>query len=307
MTKKLKHLLSGLVFFVFVGCDCTGDSGSNGTALGDDNGEVVDEESGSLDSEIDRSEVSDESSQQDDTIYVILLAGQSNMVGLGVVDELTDDLQTPNTEVIIHAEAHLDQSMAGQWLPLSGGFGAEIDRFGPELSFGLDLEQSWPDDQLALIKTSVGGTSLAVEWNTEDGELYLDFLDHTRRALADLEALGEPQVVGLIWMQGETDAIDPDNAEVYQERLTTFIEAVRTEMQVPDLPVIIGLITTIPAWVYHDMVRAAQTAVSEQLDNVEIVETDDLPRHQDDPFHYDTEGCLQLGERFAEAFAPFHP
>lgn len=309
MMKQALYLFLGLALFVVVACDCHGDSGSNANDIGSSDGEVVDEETGSPDTEIDRSEVVDESSQPDDAIYVILLAGQSNMVGMGYVEELPADLRPPDTEVIIHAEAHLDQSMAGQWLPLSGGFGAEIDRFGPELSFGLDLEESWPNEQITLIKTAVGGTSLAVDWDIETGELYLGFLDHTNRALAALEALGQPQVVGLMWMQGESDTIDPDNADLYQERLIAFIEAVRTEMQDPNLPVIIGLISTIDMWTYSATVRAAQTAVAEQLDNVEIIETDDLPRDTEngDPVHYNTEGNLELGRRFAEAFASFHP
>jgi hypothetical protein len=236
---------------------------------------------------------------------VFLLAGQSNMVGFGRTSELPAELARPRTRVQIHAEGRVDGDLAGQWGTLAPGYGTTLDRFGPELSFGLRLEAATPERDIRLIKHATSSSSLWDEWNPETGAEYGAFRDHVARALAELRALGKtPEIVGLIWMQGEADALDRAHAEAYADNLAAFVARVRVDFEVENLPVVVGLVSTAPEWPFHDTVRGAQSRTADALPQIEPVETSDLMRDfgHGDQYHYATEGQRMLGERFAQAW-----
>jgi hypothetical protein len=79
--------------------------------------------------------------------------------------------------------------------------------------------------------------------------------------------------------------------------------ALRNDLGSALLPVVAGLIATDAGWTYGDRIRDATSQVAGQLGRMEVVETDDLSMFSDDPLHYDADGNLQLGWRFAEAVA----
>ena len=236
---------------------------------------------------------------------VYLLAGQSNMVGYGRTSELPPELSRPQTRVQIHAEGRVDGDLSGHWDTLAPGYGTTLDRFGPELTFGLRLEAANPERDIRLIKHAKSSASLWADWDPETGAEYGAFRDHVARALAELRALGKtPEIVGLIWMQGEADALDRDHAEAYAENLAAFVSRVRADLEVENLPVVVGLVSTAPEWPFHDTVRGAQSRTADAVAQVEPVETSDLIRDfaHGDQYHYATEGQRMLGERFAQAW-----
>lgn len=283
--------------------DGASDADSDGDSDADADADADDADAGDADADPDGEPDADVSPLPEVT-QVVLLAGQSNMVGLGRTWELSPELAEPDTSVLIHAEGQLDAGRAGAWQPLSPHFGALDNLFGPELGFGLEIERTRPGSQWALIKHSIGGTSLHTDWNPETGPLYAAFVEHAGRALAELRADRPAEVVGMLWMQGESDAADP-HAAPYEDRLRNFVHSVRADLGLHTLPVIVGLISTAPEWHRHTVIRAAQHAVADTAHQVEVVETADLGRHPDDVYHYDTAGTLALGERFAGALVPF--
>jgi hypothetical protein len=119
-----------------------------------------------------------------------------------------------------------------------------------------------------------------------------------------LLSVSEPEIVGMFWMQGESDAYPPhstlEHAQEYQQNLTNFIQYVRTDLGVPDLPFVIGRISQSSVWTWRDIVRQAQVNVSQTVPNTAIFTTDDLPL-QTDNMHYNIIGTTTLGERFAGA------
>jgi len=261
---------------------------------------------------------------------VYILAGQSNMVGLGLASDLPANLAAPQCSVPIKVESGLntDPALADTWLPLGPGFGAfgAGSRIGPEIGFGHDMRALLAGRSLALIKSSVGATSLACNWNpstpTEPAcanqmlpYLYPGFISSTKTALDELRTLWDVNVAGMLWMQGESDSGPPEFAAAYQSALTFFIQSVRAELETPNLPVVVAKIARQP-WAVcgldPDAVRAAQDAVAAADPLVAVIETDDLPKLNtppaicqipagEDPFHYNAAGLLEMGSRFAEA------
>jgi len=237
-----------------------------------------------------------------DRIWVYILAGQSNMVGLGINESLSPENSAPVSGASIYDRAMIDPNPhTNQWLPLGPGFGETDDMFGPELAFGRRMREKFPGRRLAIIKMAEGATRLFDRWKAPTGDLYQLLLSETYEQLQVLACQGQPQVAGFIWMQGEADAVEQGAAQDYQQNLTQFILELRTDLGNAHTPMVAGLISTDAGWPYADLVRRATVQVSDCLDRMDVVETDDLPVSGAARAHYTSDGYITLGERFADS------
>lgn len=228
---------------------------------------------------------------------MFILAGQSNMVGKGATAELPADLKkTPANVKLYHA---------GRAEPL-----AAAASFGPEVAFAHELAKAWPERQIIIVKFAVGGTSLldwAPDWTEQNarrtetakaGPLYSKLLEYVKAAAA-----GRPvEIAAVVWEQGGRDAKFPDVAGEYGKNLRTLVERLRKDLAAPDLPFIYGEVNTPPArFPATEDVRKGQQQVAREVPRVKLVPTKGL-RTLSDETHYDTQGQLELGKRFARAF-----
>ena len=83
---------------------------------------------------------------------VYILAGQSNMAGVGMNHELPSEFLGEQENVKIYAEGTIESSLRKVWSTLRPGFGSGSGAFGPELTFGKDMAKMYPDSQILLIK-----------------------------------------------------------------------------------------------------------------------------------------------------------
>ncbi len=197
--------------------------------------------------------------------------------------------------------------IGGEWHALQ----PLTERVGPEISFGRAMAEAWPDEEIAIIKYAVGGTSLLAwdpywEYNaallTGDetrGSLYKNLLEELDEALREEDV--EIDIVGMLWMQGESDSLVQGPANDYFENFLEFIEVVRRDVGRPNMPFIFGRISQSAAWTYQDTVREAQARAETDIPFTKMVDTDDLP-FISDYIHYNAAGQVTLGQRFAEAF-----
>jgi hypothetical protein len=266
---------------------------------------------------------------------VFLLGGQSNMSGVGgyngyPLGKPWDD--PPYNHADEPCPAPYDKPQAGvrfwnytgtpgddhvnvldhgdAWVDLRPGFGHRDDQFGPEVSFGYQLKKMYPNDEICLIKSATGGTSLAADWKPTPeamGPQYKLFRSRVDAALANLDAAGKKYTVGgMIWMQGENDSTVPDHAKAYAENLKSFIKQVRSDVHAPEMKFVIGRISYMSKmWApieNIDLVRGAQQKVAETDGNAAWFDTDDLQWAYYG--HYGTSGQIELGLRFAKALDP---
>lgn len=241
-------------------------------------------------------------------IWVYVMAGQSNMVGIGRTSSLSsEDASRVSGALIYLAPSTHANTRTRRWYPLGPGFGADVDRFGPELSFGRRTRQLYPGRHIAIIKVADGATGLHDRWQARSGDLYRLLVDTVQGQTEVLAtAGGRPQFAGLVWMQGESDAVFAADADTYQQNFTNFVVDLRTDLGHGLVPMVAGLIAT-HGWTYADTVRGAITQVANQTGQIEAIETDDLPMDTTNPGHYDTEGNLHLGARFADALDVLSP
>lgn len=228
---------------------------------------------------------------------VFLLAGQSNMAGEGMVADLVAPYNAPLPEVKFWNN--------NAWTALQGGFGDGSPgvRFGPELSFGHALHNLFPADDIYLVKYGLTSTSLAVNWNPNGtGECYNTFKAKAKAAIQNLTDAGEsPVITGMLWMQGENDALNSAQAAVYSRNLTELITTARQDFSAPKMDFVVGRI--LPCYgtpTDSNLVRNAQMIVPSQVGHASWIDTDDLQLAFTG--HYGTQGQLDLGIRFANEF-----
>ncbi|MHC4894627.1 MAG: sialate O-acetylesterase [Planctomycetota bacterium] len=221
---------------------------------------------------------------------VFLLGGQSNMAGFGTSLEA---LPAPYSDV--QPQVRIWNFLANDWADLEPGYGSQ---FGPELSFGYTLAAQDPGRTVYLVKHAVNGTSLYEDWQPGSGFQWSLFRSIVTAALGNLDAAGVAyQVEGMLWMQGESDALEGQGAS-YEHNLRDFIEAVRVLIAAPELPFVLGRIAVFFGdEANSSAVRSAQQFVAESTPGAAWFDTDDLELVNFG--HYDSLGQVALGKRFA--------
>jgi len=266
------------------------------------------------------------------------LGGQSNMDGYGYVSDLPEELTNPFKRVMIyHGNTAPDRSQTdgnGLWRKLRPGHGVGFasdgktntysDRFGVELTFARQILELQPNEHIAIIKYSRGGTSIDTaaaghfgcwepDYNKGNGiNQYDHFLATVRNAfsISDIDDDGEADMLlpsGIVWMQGESDAAYSEEIALrYESNLKRLMDLIRAAFRVDDLPVVVGRISDSgqdqdgKVWDYGEVVRRAQANFVTTDDHAALVTTTDDYKYSD-TWHYDSEGYLDLGKQFADA------
>ena len=227
---------------------------------------------------------------------VLILAGQSNMVGQGRRGDLAASRRElpPGMELIVSGR------------PLENALG---ESFGPELALAHELAAAHPGRRFRLLKFAIGTTSIrawAPNWSAEAaavvgneavGALYPRMLDFLRNHLGpDL-----PPPHAILWFQGERDARFAVAAADYGPWLDDFIGRLRRDLAAPEAWFILGVVN--PPYPDAPVVAAAQRDTPRRVARTKVVSSENLTK-RNDSLHYDTAGQWELGLRFARELLP---
>jgi Carbohydrate esterase, sialic acid-specific acetylesterase len=195
-----------------------------------------------------------------------LAAGQSNM-------EVFADRPPRGAErVEVQQFGHDPQFNIPEWTSLkrAGKFSAVAGEFAATLS---KLRRR----PVRIIAAAVGGSDLTC-WE-RGGDCYEDQLGRLRAA--------HVRIVGVIWWQGETEAIiqDPAPISTYAKRLGCFFQLLRSDFHAPEMPVVVvglqrycgeisegGTAAACDEPSDWQRIRVAQHAVAANLPRVAIVD-----------------------------------
>jgi len=232
-------------------------------------------------------------------VNVLLIAGQSNALGISHFAELPEEYQR-SYDVDIYFHTNTENPNNGKWQRVRPGLGHREDRFGLELPAAHLLAAR--GEEWAIIKYASDGTALYNRWNKErSAEDYKALMDTLHTAVRDLQAAGKTPVFrGLLWQQGCSDAIKEYSAAEYEQNLRAFLENIRAET-VADLPVAIGSVHEFSERMPHRAtVIAAQQKVAATTPRAVFVPTTDI-EEMFDGWHY-TPACeWELGRRLTQA------
>ena len=144
-------------------------------------------------------------------------------------------------------------------------------RFGPELTLGLSLNIDAPSayTRVVVIKRAVLGVGMG---SFAAGQPLYDGLlrDYARV----VERYGQEQTVpvGVVWMQGESDSNSAIAASAYSSRLRSFISQVRSDFKAPSLPFIIPQLSgRDKRRPFQDQVEAAYASAAAEVEHVRYV------------------------------------
>ena len=193
-------------------------------------------------------------------LKVFVLAGQSNMQGHAHVRTFEHIGMSPETAPLLQAmqdDGDCPRVLNDVWIsylssdgerkgPLSAGFGADVNKIGPEFTFGIVLHQML-GEPILLIKTAWGGKSLhtdfrppsagpfefnesqlqnlkeqgrdltAIQTEKQEatGRYYRLMIQHVRQVLSDIEEYHPDyesdhgyELAGFVWFQGWNDMVD---------------------------------------------------------------------------------------------------
>lgn len=208
---------------------------------------------------------------------VIILAGQSNAVGVGHVKYLSKhfppekiaEFEAGYPRIPINYFSHDKKS--GGFVPTGMGC-TELSKntLGLEVGLAERLTEASPEGDVFLVKCAVGGTSLWRDWLSPSGGdaydptacalspaeavfainhglplkagwCYNELVRLTRESLDILEATGyTPVIRGFCWMQGEGDADIPEHTDHYAARY----DALRRDFSETFAPYVAGCVFT---------------------------------------------------------------
>ncbi len=262
-------------------------------------------------------------------IELFIVAGQSNAVGF---DAKPTELPADPIDAKVQfwwrtgdppPDEH-DTSSGGKWTTLQpqplgqpkqprdsktrqyGNFAQPEGGFGPEMGFARTLLGAQPGRSIAIVKAAFSGTGIARDWdpesNGENGSCYRALIEQLRLAHAAAEKDGvklKPQA--LLWVQGESDANATD-APLYADRLTAMIASLREDLAAPDLKALIAVNTRFSLGKNPHMPAIVEAQRQVDARDPLAVYVDTAAAEVVNFAHFGTQGTLDMGRWFAEAF-----
>lgn len=253
------------------------------------------------------------------TVDLVILAGQSNMVGQAVAGgslpgSAPEDASVRYYYDVTNTGGSFADSSGGGFGPLQPWSRTATDlRFGPEMSLGRRLVQEGYNP--ALLKVAIGGSDIA-RWQP-------GAIDYNRLRSAVIDGVGDliaegndVNLLGLAWLQGESDVINTARADAYASRLDTFLATFRSQLET-DLPGI-GFATS-PVFLIEPAdwkngsnpsiatsaniakVEAALSDFAAADPLAEYLSTSDFTTFGDGLIHFGPADQLTLGDRIADA------
>jgi hypothetical protein len=220
-----------------------------------------------------------------------LMLGQSNMAGRGFIHEVPP----------IYNE-RIQMLRNGRWQMMTEPI--NYDRPVSGISLAGSFTDAWcrqnQEDIIGLIPCAEGGSSLD-EWAVYE-VLF-------RHAITEAKfAMQSSELTGILWQQGESDSVN-GNYKVYYKKLLLIIEALRKELNAPDIPIIIGGLGDFlgkegfgKSCTEYNFINQELEKFAFEQDNCYFVTASGLTSNPDG-IHIDAISQRKFGLRYFEAFS----
>jgi hypothetical protein len=211
-------------------------------------------------------------------LHIYLLIGQSNMAGRAPFTE--EEARTIDRVYLLNSEDQWEpaQNPLNRYSTIRKGLG--MQKMNPGYTFSQTMLEKDPENSIGLIVNAKGGSSIK-EW-AKGTKFYEDAVRRTKAAM-------ETGVLkGVLWHQGESDANDAE----YLEKLKTFIQNLRCELGIQDLPFIAGQVNNV------HLINEQIEKLPEAVEATSFVSSEGLKCM--DRWHFDANSMKLLGKRYAE-------
>jgi len=220
---------------------------------------------------------------------VFLLIGQSNMAGSGYMIAGDENVFDPNVYLL---------NSAGVAVPATNPINQyssikqETINYGISPGFSFSKKVSAETGRKILLVVNARGGTTVNQWqpsNTSTG-YYREAVRRTKQALR------YGQLKGILWHQGEDDR---NRTTTYMSSLKTLVDALREDLEAPDVPFVAG---EIAHWFegtseFNNVI----SGIKDIIDNSDYVSSEGCTwRSSSSDPHFSRDGHIILGERYAE-------
>ncbi len=269
---------------------------------------------------------------------IIVLAGQSNAVGVGYVRCLPKHFNVERLErfergydnVLINYYSH-DKKSGGFVKTSYGCTEVSKNTVGPEVGIADSLTLNYPDKTFFIVKCAFGGTNIASDWaspsrsdvydagaygdcDKKDGHYrasgwcYNELVKLMNESITILKEQGfEPEIKAFLWMQGESDALDGKTVEPYIERYEMLLGDFEKSFSDFMSSCVYVDAAISEQWKYYKEINAQKLLHADKTPGSFFVDTISAglvtvnePEDEVDIAHYDSDCTIRLGELFAE-------
>lgn len=239
---------------------------------------------------------------------VFLLMGQSNMAGWSAIDpsdrSQAGDLSPVPRVLALGGQCTLKSRRPRGWTrwrpaahPLH--LSQRGTGFGLALPFASRLLENQPELTIGLIPCAWGGAG--IDRLGPGTPLYDNAIRRAR--IAALRGT----LAGVLWHQGETDALDDSLAPSHAGKLAALIARLRSDLATPELPFLIGDLADFgnekrdPAAIARqEWVRSGLRRVAAGTPHAAFVESGGLAGT--DIVHFSRAASIEFGQRYADAY-----
>ena len=251
---------------------------------------------------------------------IFILAGQSNAEGRGVGTSPEqyvprDDIYSLNANIcVVDTGRGLDITYPDSTFVLKKAEEEIADKNEQVSNFALSFAQKYVEKgflesgrKVLIIRAAVCGTGFAKGHWGKDDILFRKMLEMTDYAL---QLNPTNRLLGLLWHQGEHDAVEGNRPENFHQQLKTLFSIVRARYECPNLPIIAG--DFCHDWknknleICNPIVEEIQSVI-EEMGNAAFVESDGLLSNNQsagngDDIHFCRDSLHILGKRYFEAY-----
>ena len=267
------------------------------------------------------------------SIDVIIMGGQSNMVGCSTYSRLSNDLGSAKYSEYATGYKGIkisydcwtkngtndyakQNSSNDKFITTLLGEGNSDLTFGPEVGMAEKFSAN-RNDKVVFIKYACGASNLLDDWAAPDSgkrtTMYANFVDYVTAQMKLLSSEGyDPKIKAMCWMQGEGDSY-PGYCEEYYQQEHYLVSDLRKQFASytdgTDFAFIDGGISDSTSWPKYRTVNAAKEQVAAESERNVYIDTLaaglDKSKLQEDAAHYIAPAMLTLGHLFADAVEPF--
>lgn len=259
---------------------------------------------------------------------IILMAGQSNMVGHSFTPHLSEEEKIKYEQgfdnVLINFSnnpySSTTKNTSNGFTKVKLGQGKATDyskyplgTFGPEVGLAEYLNQNYPNETFYLVKNATGGASLHDNWYSPrsnetlpENSLYKYFVNYVHESIKLIEEKDlYPEIVSFCWMQGENDS--NSYIDDYERLWSNFVLDIKDEFKdyiTPNgLSIIDGGITNY--WVNYAKMNFIKRSYASKSSKNHFIDVDNsswisVYKDNTDYAHLDVHAMLNLGREFAK-------
>jgi len=230
-----------------------------------------------------------------ENLWVVILAGQSNMAGRGQVSP-SDTIAHPR---IFALDAEMKWTLAKEPLHF---YEAENTGLDCGLSFAREVVNNIDDSiYIALVPCAVGGSELR-HWLGDSLHRDVSLLSNLKQRTEFSRSCGT--IKALLWQQGESDAVSKVNPN-YESQLNDLFQQFRKFSGNEAMPILVSELgrTSKPQQMQDkmDIINIRIRHLTETEPNTYLSETDGFS-FKADGAHFDAASQRLMGKRFATVF-----